>query len=471
MFKKGFNVYVLFTILIVIFITNLGLIIINENKWNETITKTINSQITQVHIIKSELDEDIRKIERNFNIIISLFISLNLIGFALLYFYKRKKDKYESMIYDEKEKAFITLNSIGDAVITTDNKGYVTFFNPIAENLTGFKNEEAVGKYIDEVFFLIDLTTKNKIPSPINEVLKNAQITTLAKNTALVSKNNEIYTIEDSAAPIQNQKKQVIGVVLVFHDVTKQKEYLVKLTENEKILIQQSKMASMGEMLGNIAHQWRQPLSVISTSATGLKLKKQLDELDDEFLLSSLDLINKSSQHLSKTIDDFRNFFKPNKKKEHFNILPLYQKTISLLSSKFTNREIEIVEKIEDIEIYGYENELIQVFMNIFNNSLDVLENKVGQKIVFVNIYSENDILNIEILDNGGGILKNVITRVFEPYFTTKHQGQGTGIGLYMTEEIVTKHMNGKVSVKNRRFDYKGLECYGAFFQLEFPIK
>jgi len=438
--NKSLNKYFLYIVLILTFFAELILIIVGHKKENLILT-------------------------------LALFSIVNLIVLILIYKYKKIKDIYENKLHSEREKALITLKCIGDAVITTDANGFVTLFNPVAEKLTGYLNEEVVGKYIDEVFKLINLKTKQKVFSPVQDVLKTKEVKLLANDTALISKNDEIYSIEDSAAPIKDKNNNLIGVVLVFRDVTKVKEVELKLNESEKILIQQSKMAAMGEMLENIAHQWRQPLSVISTSATGLKLKKQMDELDDEFLFKTLDQINSSSQHLSKTIDDFREFFKPNKRKEYFKILSIYDKAISLISSKFTNREIEIVSKIKDVEIFGYENELIQVFMNIFNNSIDALEKKEDIKVIMTNIYSDEKNVYIDITDNGGGVLKNIIDRVFEPYFTTKHQGQGTGIGLYMTEEIIVRHMKGKISVINKEFDYNGTDCYGAQFSISFSLK
>tara|TARA_B100001063_G_scaffold245689_1_gene282113 strand:+ start:3071 stop:4708 length:1638 start_codon:yes stop_codon:yes gene_type:complete len=416
--------------------------------------------------IDDKLLKEIDQKENYLILVLTLFLFANIIVFLFLYWYKNQRDKYEQMIYSEKEKALVTLISIGDAVITTDEKGYITFLNPIAEKLTEYTNEESKGKYIDEVFNIINESTKDRIESPIKKVLKERKILGLPDNTALISKNNNIYSIEDSVSPIRNNKK-IIGTILVFRDVTIQNKVREKLNENEKLLIQQSKMAAMGEMLENIAHQWRQPLSIISTSATGIKLKKEVNDLDDKFLFDSVALINNSAQYLSKTIEDFREFIKPGREKEEFTLDGVYHRTISLINSKLEHNDIKIVENISSLKIEGFENELVQVFMNLINNSIDALGKKKGKKIIFIEIIKEKEHACIKFRDNAGGVLKEIIPRIFEPYFTTKYNSQGTGIGLYMTEEIIVKHMHGKISVENKTFKYENEIYIGAEFLIE----
>jgi PAS domain S-box-containing protein len=420
--------------------------------------------------IDNKLAEEFKDKNNYFTIVLSLFLIVNIIAFMLIFRFLKEKQKHEKRLHFEKERAFVTLNSIGDAVITTDKKGFITFLNPIAEDLTGYLNSEAEGKYLDDVFNIVNETTKLKIDSPVKKVLKEGTIVGLANHTALINKHNEIYSIEDSASPIRNIHNEIIGTVLVFHDVTKQQQVRNKLNENEKILIQQSKMAAMGEMLENIAHQWRQPLSVISTAATGIKLQKEVGILDDEFLLKSVNLINDSSQHLSSTIDDFRSFFKPNRKKEKFNIENSYKKVIQLLSPKLKNRNIKVIDKMLEIEIVSFENELVQGLMNIITNAIDALENIESKKYIFVEMYQCDKKVGMKIYDTAGGILEDIIIRIFEPYFSTKHQSQGTGIGLYMTEEIISKHMDGKISVHNKKFEYENENYVGAEFIIELPL-
>ena len=247
---------------------------------------------------------------------------------------------------------------------------------------------------------------------------------------------------------------------------------ITKNTQNEKLLFEQSKMIAMGEMIANIAHQWRQPLSVISTISTGIKLQKELNILNDDDLITSMNTINDSSQYLSKTIEDFRSFFDPrNTKLTKFLLSDLLNKTLNLISSQFTNKDIEIIQYLSDCEVLSLENELIQVLINILNNARDVLCKEESQRrLIFININKKDNLLNIEIKDNGRGIDENIIDRIFEPYFTTKHQSQGTGIGLYMSEEIIRTHLNGNIIVSNESYTYENIDYIGAKFTIKINL-
>ncbi|MCT7566730.1 cache domain-containing protein [Aliarcobacter butzleri] len=250
----------------------------------------------------------------------------------------------------------------------------------------------------------------------------------------------------------------------------KLKEYKKELDNKQAILYQQSKMAAMGEMIGNIAHQWRQPLSIITTATSGMVLQKQMGVLTDEFFFEASDRINHSAQYLSETIDDFRNFFIPNKEKSKVNLLEVFKKTLDLISAQFNSKEIKIIKNIETIEFESYENELIQALINILNNSRDELIKKENERFIFVDAYKNDDYINIVIKDNAGGVIKENLNKIFEPYFTTKYKSQGTGIGLYMTEEIITKHLNGTIGVENVEFTYNDKQYFGAQFTIKIDL-
>ena len=250
------------------------------------------------------------------------------------------------------------------------------------------------------------------------------------------------------------------------------KEKTKELIQKEKILNHQSKMAAMGEMLENIAHQWRQPLSLISTAATGAKIKKDFGTLSDNDFYETMDMINNSTQHLSTTIDDFRNFFNNDKNASTFNINKPIEKVLSLINSKLRNRDIHVIKNTQDVEVTALINEFIQVLINILNNSLDAFEEQnLEKKFIFLDLYKENNSLVLIIKDNAGGIKEELLGRIFEPYFTTKHKSQGTGIGLYMSMEIIKKHMNGDINVSNEEYIYDNIKCKGAQFKIELPIK
>jgi len=277
----------------------------------------------------------------------------------------------------------------------------------------------------------------------------------------IMKKDGKEHTFIINAKHLRYDKKS--RAIVVLNDVT-------ALEEKDILLMQQSKMAAMGEMLESIAHQWRQPLTVISTTATGIKVEKDLDILTDETLFEYCDNINNSVQHLSQTIDDFRSFLKKDKQKEKFYIKDIYIKTLNLISSKFKNRNIKIVENIENIEISGFGNELIQVFMNIFNNSRDELEILDIKRVLFLDIYKDENNLIIKIKDNAGGIPEDILPNVFEPYFTTKEERDGTGIGLYMTKKIIEKSFNGTITASNESYEYEKENYKGAKFTITLPI-
>ena len=242
-------------------------------------------------------------------------------------------------------------------------------------------------------------------------------------------------------------------------------KYINENTQQQHLLFQQSKMAAMGEMLGNIAHQWRQPLSVITTASTGMKLQKDLDVLDDEAFNQSVTNITDSALYLSKTIDDFRNFFKTDKVESTFDITHTFEKVFKLTDGQFSHNDIIFIKNIEEIKLCALENELIQALINILNNSKDALIEleKPTPRVIFIDVYKQNKKAIIKVKDNAGGIPKDIIDKVCEPYFTTKHQSQGTGIGLYMTSQIIKKNMNGtfkieNVEVKYENKIYKGIE-------------
>ncbi len=243
-----------------------------------------------------------------------------------------------------------------------------------------------------------------------------------------------------------------------------------KNREQDELLYQQSKMAAMGEMLGNIAHQWRQPLSAISTSASGLKLQDSVGKLDNQILRDGLDAIVRNTQTLSETIDDFRNFFKTDKHIQSFQIKTCYLKVLTLISANLKNKNIQMIEDIHDATLTSYENELVQALLNLLNNAKDALvETKKSEKYIFVSIYEHNSEVIIQIKDNAGGINEAIFDKIFEPYFTTKHQSQGTGIGLYMTQKIIQSSLKGNITISNTTFTYNQKHFTGALCEIRLP--
>jgi len=244
-----------------------------------------------------------------------------------------------------------------------------------------------------------------------------------------------------------------------------------KNIRHEKQLSEQSKMVSMGEMIGNIAHQWRQPLSVISTGATGMAVQKECGILSDEQLYETCEIINDNAQYLSQTIDDFRNFIKGDIEKEKFNLTFYLESFLSLVHGSVKLHNITIEKELNDeINIYGYPNEVIQCFMNIFNNAKDAFNEDQNPKLIFISSSISNNNIVIKMKDNANGIPDKILPKIFEPYFTTKHQSQGTGLGLHMTYNLIVDGMGGTICGNNVEYKHKGKSYKGAEFTITLPI-
>ena len=229
------------------------------------------------------------------------------------------------------------------------------------------------------------------------------------------------------------------------------KEEINNRKKQEQLLIQQSKLAEMGEMISMIAHQWRQPLSALSTIIQNIHLRYSLGKLDKDYIENQRVLSNALTEKMSTTIEDFRNFFKPNKEKHLFSINDTINQTIFLIDDSFKSHSIKIDKQLSnDITIYGFESELSQVLLNIIKNSKDAfLDNQVENPLIRIMTKQVETHIKILISDNAGGINESLLDKIFEPYFTTKDSFNGTGLGLYMSKIIIEQNMRGELKVKN----------------------
>jgi CHASE1-domain containing sensor protein/signal transduction histidine kinase len=248
----------------------------------------------------------------------------------------------------------------------------------------------------------------------------------------------------------------------IVQDITSDEEN----REKEKTILSQSKMVSMGEMIGNIAHQWRQPLTTIATSVMKLKVKSELGILDSKDILETTDKISSISSYLSKTIDTFANYIKNQKILKKYAIENEIKDALTIAGFVISDNNIELINNVDLSKKNILEmktGELSEVIINILNNSKDVLLSKeeIEQKWIKIDLDVNNDKFIITVEDNGNGIPENIISRVFEPYFTTKHKSQGTGLGLHMCYKIITESFKGNLSVKN--------SDNGAKFFIEIP--
>ena len=238
----------------------------------------------------------------------------------------------------------------------------------------------------------------------------------------------------------------------------------MKKKSQEQNLIEQSRLAQMGEMISMIAHQWRQPLGAISASMMNMQAKVDLELLkvnadDKKYILEECAYVNGYVQNLSTTIDDFRNFYKPHKKSEVVKLEEVCKKSLSIIKQSLISKNINIIEDyccLDTLDIYI--NEMIQVVLNILKNAEDTFEEKNIEN-PYIKITTKDRVLSI--CDNGGGIPEDIIEKIFDPYFSTKDEKNGTGLGLYMSKIIVEEHHNASLEAKNEE---KGV-CFKITFE------
>ncbi len=357
-----------------------------------------------------------------------------------------------------------------------------------------FNDENLSVKYISNSIKNYGFTKKSFETNEMNFLdlfyKKDIDIIKAAMNAA-INKNLSDFTFECRVLNAANQIRWVSCRVILLKDhsgnlanfygymsdITKIKlseeelknkinEELDKNREKDRILIQQSKLAAMGEMLGNIAHQWRQPLNNISLFLSFIKDGYKNEKITFEMLEKYFDKSFNQIEYMSQTIDDFRNFYKPSKQKNRFDIKHAIDSTIEIIKAQIKDENINLRLNVSENILYGFENELKQSLLNIFNNALDAIKSKSKEKdfekYIKVDSKEEKGFIKIKIENNGGKINEEIISKIFEPYFTTKFESQGTGIGLYMTKSIIETNMNGKIEVENIE--------EGVVFTIKLPI-
>lgn len=478
------------------------------------------------------------------------------------------------------ENLYITLHSIGDAVVATNPDGMITQMNPTAERLTGWSLKEALGKPLSEVFRITSTETDLPCANPVEQVMKQGKALDTSNHTTLLARDNHEYQIARSAAPIRNTNNEIVGVVLVFSDVTEQYEaqaQISRLTQvvnqnpfstiitdsegviqyvnmqcirmsgygedeligkkmnlfrsgvhpnefyadlwdtitvkkqmwrgmiinkmkngnkldcnstvfplfdannkiinfvsiqedvteqnaKDKLFMMQTRQAQMGEMLSMIAHQWRQPLSIISALMSGQRVNIALEQYTPEGLEKSINDVDEQVQYLSRTISDFRDFFKPDKEKTATKNSILFSKALGLIEHTLKNNNIKVTQThLHDESYQVYEHELVQVILNLLKNAQDAFNDKAVKE-PYISIISDqmDNMSIITVEDNAQGIDSSVMDTLFLPYISTKNQQNGTGLGLYMSRTIVQEHCGGSLEVENT--------ADGAKFTITLPL-
>jgi C4-dicarboxylate-specific signal transduction histidine kinase len=313
-------------------------------------------------------------------------------------------------------------------------------------------------------------------------------LTAAFKEEEFQQKGFQIGAIDYLTKPIDNH--QLINKIRLYKEVIiktkeleavndslygalqKEIELKEKIQKQQLELIEQSKMAALGEMISNIAHQWRQPLSIISTCASGLEIQKEMGILNDHDFKTNVDSIITTTKELSKTIETFRDFTYQDTIIE-FSLSELIHKCLHTQQRVFEELNIEVITELnDDIELKNLPNSLRQSIVNILQNAREALVKIKEERLIFIQTQwdEEKEEVQIHIKDSAGGIKTNHLNKVFEPYFTTKHKAHGIGLGLNVTYNIITENMYGTLKVKNNRYEYNDQTLEGAQFTITLPL-
>ena len=417
---------------------------IDAVSWYETITKTLNSLSHVANMVQAETKH---YIHQELNDVRSIFIIVNLLTALSLLIFILMLVALAKLIEDERRLRIVSDKYIISSI--TDLKGKITDVSQAFCEISGYTKEELIGKPHNIV----------RHPDMSKETFRELWATISSghgwsgkvKNKR---KDGGYYWVYAHIEPLYNAQGIVDSYISIRLDITKSELLQEKVKEEEEknritqeLMQQQSRLAQMGEMINMIAHQWRQPLNAITTTAVTLQLNAQHEKLTKEKALELAKKINGFAQHLSTTINDFRNFFKSTKDKSLTNFESILESVLGIIESTLTNNNITLnIHKGEIKSFETYENELKQVILNLIKNAEDALLEK-GIKDPQITVEIDGDHLTVK--DNAGGVPDDILPKIFDPYFSTKLKKDGTGLGLYMSKIIVEEHCGGTLEVHN----------------------
>ncbi len=357
-------------------------------------------------------------------------------------------------MHDQYKEAIESSNIVS----RTDIHGIITFVNDEFCNISGYSREELIGR--DH-----NIVRHPDVPTETFQRLWDAILDKQTYHATVknLAKDGSTFYVNTTITPILNADGEIEEFIAIRYDVTKEMELQMQLQEKQEMLLWQSRFASLGQMMANIAHQWRQPLTELNLLLYNLK-KAGTQGRTDEVLTLHQDA-HRVIQSMSQTIDDFQNFFKPGKEKEPFPPHASLQNALALMNKALKKESIRLtLDADENITILGIQNELTQVLLNLLQNAKDALiAQRSKDRNIHLTVAQKDGHAIITVEDNAGGVPEAIQGEIFEPYFTTKHATQGTGLGLFMSKLIVEKSLNGILTITNTR--------EGACFSLTLPIK
>ena len=365
--------------------------------------------------------------------------------------------QYSQTIYEIDHQLQVSKNLIDENIIisSTDLNGVITAVSKAFCEISGYSKDELIGNSHSMVRhpdmkkeLFQNMWSRIKGEKVWHGEIKNRR------------KDGSFYWVEAVIGPEYDIEGNHIGYSAVRHDIT----YKMESEVQQEIILEQSKVTAMSQMISMIAHQWRQPLQSIALLVQKLPIEKLIDgELSDEHLNQVVNDVDIQLKYMSKTIEDFRSYFSSCKQKEEKSTQEIIQKVKDIVGLSFLIDDIKINYHINTYNLKVYTNDIVQVIINILTNAKEVLNKKNSDnKVINLSCYKLKDNIIFEIEDNGGGIPNIIMNKIFEPYFSTKKNKNGTGLGLYMSKTIVEKQSDGILSVENKND--------GASFKIILPI-
>lgn len=439
---------------------------LDANEW----FKQTSLRINKLKDIDDYLAKHILKtIKTNLIFIKDDFINFAILNFIMFVVSILMVIVIVSLLKKEKEQRLL----IDKYVISssTDLEGNIKEVSEAYCNISGYTKEEIIGQQHNIVEH--EDMTKDTFRKTLKNIKGDKHWQGQVKNR---KKDGNFYWVLANISPMYSFGKR-IGYSSIRQDITDNKKIeelnqtlqdkinieVEKNREKDKQIIQQSRLAQMGEIISMIAHQWRQPLAAISSLSNGLNIKAQLNHIDNETIIKLSKDITKNAQHLSSTIDDFREFFRPNKETRSSSYNEIVSNVLNIVEAMIINNNIKIEKKLKCKDNFNtYPNEIKQVVLNLLKNAEDALvDKKIENPTITLHSYSKNSYSILEVIDNAGGIPEDILENIFDPYFSTKTNKEGTGLGLYMSKTIIEDHCKGKLEVKNL--------SNGAVFRIYLP--